>query len=217
MSITHAMVLAAGRGERLRPLTDELPKPLLTVRGKPLIVYHLERLARLGVREVVINVSWLAARIRERLGDGAEWNLQLRYSEEEQALETGGGIFRALPWLGTAPFLVVNADVYSDFDLASLSLPPAGLARLVLVPNPPHNVRGDFALAGERLRLEGEPRWTYAGIGLYRAQLFEGCEGGKFPLLPLFRRAIGMDRLYGQLHLGQWSDVGTAERLLALQ
>jgi N-acetyl-alpha-D-muramate 1-phosphate uridylyltransferase len=214
----RAIVLAAGRGERLRPLTDSCPKPLLPVRGKPLIVYHLEKLARLGVPEVVINLSWQGAAIRAALGEGARWNLRLRYSEEgEMALETGGGIFRALPWLGPEPFLVINADVYTDFDFGALALQGDALAQLVLVPNPAHVPNGDFALQDGRVVEQGMPRWTYAGIGLYRPELFERCTPGRFPLLPLLRGAIAHGRLHGQLYLGAWSDVGTAERLAALQ
>jgi MurNAc alpha-1-phosphate uridylyltransferase len=215
----RAIVLAAGRGERLRPLTDSCPKPLLTVRGQPLIVYHLEKLARLGIPEVVINLSWHGAAIRAALGDGARWNLRLRYSDEgDTALETGGGIFRALPWLGPDPFLVINADVHTDFDFGALSVPADALAQLVLVPNPAHVPDGDFALRDDgRVLEQGAPRWTYAGIGLYRPELFAHCTPGRFPLLPLLRRAIADGRLCGQVYLGAWSDVGTAERLAALQ
>jgi MurNAc alpha-1-phosphate uridylyltransferase len=212
------MVLAAGRGERLRPLTDQTPKPLLTVRGKPLIVYHLERLARSGVREVVINLAWLGDRIRAALGDGSRFGLAIRYSEEgAQALETGGGIFQALPWLGQDPFLVVNADVFTDVDFAALRIAPEAWAHLLLVPNPPQHPLGDFALEQGRVLAAGSPRWTYAGIGLYRAELFSGCQPGRFPLLPLLQRAIVAGRLHGECYRGLWSDVGTAERLAALQ
>jgi len=214
----RAIVLAAGRGERLRPLTDACPKPLLPVRGKPLIVYHLEKLARLGVPEVVINLSWQGAAIRAALGNGARWNLRLRYSDEgDMALETGGGIFRALPWLSPDPFLVINADVHTDFDFAALGLGGDALAQLVLVPNPAHVPDGDFALQDGRVLEQGTPRWTYAGIGLYRPEMFERCTPGRFPLLPLLRRAIEAGRLHGQVYRGAWSDVGTPERLAALQ
>jgi N-acetyl-alpha-D-muramate 1-phosphate uridylyltransferase len=213
-----AMVLAAGRGERMRPLTDSTPKPLLTVRGKPLIVYHLERLAALGVRDVVINIAWLGEQIRAALGDGAAWNLRIRYSEEGTgALETGGGIFKALPWLGTNAFLVVNADVFTDLDFSMLQIHDQALAHLVLVPNPPQHPNGDFALSGGRVEAQGSPRFTYSGIGLYRATLFEGCAAGKFPLKPLLDRAIQAQRLHGECYRGLWSDVGTVERLQALQ
>jgi MurNAc alpha-1-phosphate uridylyltransferase len=212
------MLLAAGRGERMRPLTDQLPKPLLLVRGKPLIVHHLERLARCGVRDVVINVAWLGDRIRAVLGDGAAFGVSIHYSEEgAQALETGGGIFQALPWLGSEPFLVVNADVFTDFDFATLSIAPGAWAHLVLVPNPVQHPQGDFALEDGRVVETGSTRWTYSGIGLYRPRLFEGCEAGRFPLLPLLRRAIAAGSLSGEVFRGSWSDVGTVERLAALQ
>jgi MurNAc alpha-1-phosphate uridylyltransferase len=213
----HAMILAAGRGERMRPLTDRSPKPLLPVRGKPLIVHHLEALARSGVREVVINLAWLGEQIRTALGDGSAWGVSIRYSEETApALETGGGIFRALPWLGSEPFLVVNGDVYTDFEFTSLEIASDVWAQLLLVPNPSHHPEGDFALAHGRAQEHGSPRWTYAGIGLYRPELFQGCEPGRFPLLPLLRRAMAEGRLGGQLYAGAWSDVGTPERLAAL-
>ncbi len=218
MKIERAMVLAAGRGERLRPLTDRTPKPLLCVRGKPLIVHHLEKLSRLGVKQVVINLAWLGERIAAALGDGAQWSLRIRYSDEGgEALETGGGIFQALPWLGPAPFLVVNADVFTELDYSALQIAPEALAQLVLVSNPSHHPHGDFALDDGLVLEQGSPRWTYAGIGLYRPELFEGCSPGKFPLLPLLKRAIAARRLRGQLYGGLWSDVGTVERLAALQ
>lgn len=220
MSLTarRAMVLAAGRGERMRPLTDQVPKPLLPVRGKPLIVHHLERLASCGVRDVVINVAWLGDRIRAALGDGAAFGVSIHYSEEgARALETGGGILRALPWLGSEPFLVVNGDVFTDFDFAALSIAPEAWAHLLLVPNPVQHPRGDFALEDGQVVETGATRWTYSGIGLYRAQLFDGCQPGRFPLLPLFRRAMAAGRLSGQIYHGSWSDVGTVERLAALQ
>lgn len=218
MSIACAMVLAAGRGERMRPLTDTVPKPLLTVRGKPLIVYHLEKLSRLGVKRVVINLAWLGERIRAALGDGAQWQMQIHYSDEGgAALETGGGILQALPWLGPQPFLVVNADVFTDLDFGAIQIDPEALAQLVLVANPMHHPHGDFALINGRVQEQGGARWTYAGVGLYRPELFEGCSAGKFPLLPLLRRAIGARRLHGQVFEGAWSDVGSVERLAALQ
>ncbi|MFI4868416.1 MAG: N-acetylmuramate alpha-1-phosphate uridylyltransferase MurU [Steroidobacterales bacterium] len=212
------MVLAAGRGERMRPLTDQVPKPLLLVRGKPLIVYHLEKLARLGVKHVVINLAWRGEQIRAALGDGAEWKLRIHYSDEGgEALETGGGIFQALPWLGPEPFLVVNADVFTEFDFGAIQIAPEALAQLVLVANPIHHPQGDFALVDGRVQEHGGARWTYSGIGLYRPELFEGCRPGRFPLLPLLRRAISARRLHGQVFQGAWNDVGSIERLAALQ
>jgi N-acetyl-alpha-D-muramate 1-phosphate uridylyltransferase len=213
------MVLAAGRGERMRPLTDAAPKPLLRVGGKRLIEFHLEGLARAGFREVVINTAWLGDMIEAVLGDGARFGLAITYSHERpEALETGGGIFHALPLLGSAPFLLVNGDVWTDIDFAALRRePPAGsLAHLVLVDNPPHHSRGDFLLEQGHVT-EGEGRrFTYSGIGIYRPEFFEGCEPGKFPLLPLLRRAIAARRLTGELHAGRWYDIGTVERLKAL-
>jgi MurNAc alpha-1-phosphate uridylyltransferase len=218
MSVEHAMVLAAGRGERMRPLTDRVPKPLLTVQGKPLIVWHLEKLSRLGVKHVVINLAWLGEQIRAALGDGAQWKLQIHYSDEGgAALDTGGGIFQALPWLGSQPFLVVNADVFTDLDFGAVRIAPEALAQLVLVANPMHHPNGDFALINGRVQDQGGARWTYSGIGLYRPELFQGCSAGKFPLLPLLRRAIASRRLHGQVFEGAWSDVGSVERLAALQ
>jgi MurNAc alpha-1-phosphate uridylyltransferase len=212
------MLLAAGRGDRMRPLTDQTPKPLLAVRGKSLIVYHLEQLARSGVREVVINLAWLGARIRAALGDGSAFGLSIRYSDEgSRALETGGGIFKALPWLGSEPFLVVNADVHTDFDFGTLQIATDAWAQLLLVPNPAHHPNGDFVLEQGRVVAQGSPRWTYAGIGVYRPELFRGCQPGRFALLPLLQRAIAARRLQGELYTGQWSDVGTVERLAALQ
>jgi N-acetyl-alpha-D-muramate 1-phosphate uridylyltransferase len=214
----RAMLLAAGRGDRMRPLTDQTPKPLLTVRGKPLIVHHLERLARGGVREVVINLAWLGKNIRAALGDGSEFGVSIRYSDEgSRALETGGGIFKALPWLGSEPFLVVNADVFTQFDFSTLQIAADAWAQLLLVPNPAHHPNGDFALEQGRVLVQGSPRWTYAGIGVYRPEMFRGCQPGRFALLPLLQRAIAAKRVQGEFYDGQWSDVGTVERLAALQ
>ena len=211
------MVLAAGRGERLRPLTDDTPKPLLVVRGKPLIVWHLEALARAGVREAVINVSWRGAQLRSALGDGRQFGLRIQYSDESAlALEVGGGICNALPLLGPGPFLVVNGDTFTDIDFARLHIGPRALAHLVLVPNPGHHPQGDFALRAGAVELTGAPRLTYAGIGVYRPELFAGCSPGRFPLLPLLQAAIAQRRLSGERYDGAWTDVGTAARLAAL-
>jgi N-acetyl-alpha-D-muramate 1-phosphate uridylyltransferase len=214
-----AMVLAAGRGERMRPLTDAEPKPLLRVGGKRLIEYHLERLAAGGFREVVINTAWLGGMIEAALGNGARHGLAITYSHERpEALETGGGIFNALPLLGSAPFLLVNGDVWTDIDFGALRRdPPAtSLAHLVMVRNPPQHARGDFLLV-DGLLSEGEGlRQTYSGVGIYRPEFFAGCQPGKFPLLPLLRRAIAQRALSGELHEGRWYDIGTTERLAAL-
>ncbi len=213
-----AIVLAAGRGERMRPLTDTTPKPLLPVGGKPLIGYHLEALARAGVRDIVINLSWLGDRIREALGGGEHYGVRIVYSDEgPAALETAGGIFKALPLLGPEPFLVVNGDTWTDIDFSSLALQPDAHARLILVPNPAQHPRGDFGLEGDYVVERETDRFTYSGVGVYRPELFEGCTPGKFPLLPLLNRAIAARKLRGQLHRGEWSDVGTPERLAALE
>jgi MurNAc alpha-1-phosphate uridylyltransferase len=214
------MLLAAGRGERLRPLTDHTPKPLLEVRGKPLIGWHLEAIARAGIGEVVINLAWLGGQINAAVGDGSRYGLTVHYSyEPEGALETGGGLFRALPLLGPDPFLVVNGDTWTDIDFARLAaagLAAGSQARLVLVPNPDHHPQGDFALRAGEIRPDGEPRHTYSGIGLYSAALFHGCHDGRFPLLPLLRKAMQAHALHGELHTGAWTDVGTLSRLESL-
>jgi N-acetyl-alpha-D-muramate 1-phosphate uridylyltransferase len=213
-----AMVLAAGRGERMRPLTDHTPKPLLVAGGKPLIAWHLEALARAGIREVIVNLSWRGPQIRAALGDGRQFGVHLQYSEEgSPPLETGGGIFHALPLLGPAPFLVVNGDTFTDIDLSSLRLSAAADARLVMVTNPPQHPQGDFVLEGERLVAGAGPTLTYSGIGIFSPALFAGCTAGQFPLLPLLKRAMAAGRLQGQHHSGQWLDIGTPERLAALR
>jgi len=211
------MLLAAGRGERMRPLTDTMPKPLLEAGGRPLIVWHLGALARAGIREVVINLSWLGGQLRAALGDGRDLGVNISWSEEGAIpLETGGGIFHALPLLGGEPFLVVNADIWTDIDFGRLRLPQAALAHLVLVANPAHHPRGDFGLEGDRVVNRESERLTYSGVGVYSPEFFAGCSAGRFPLLPLLNRAIAASRVRGELHRGQWCDVGTAERLAAL-
>jgi len=212
-----AMLLAAGRGERMRPITDSLPKPLVPVAGKPLIAWHLAALARAGFREVVVNTSWLAEQLHAALGDGGAWGVSITWSDEGPVpLETGGGIFRAAPLLGPGPFLVVNADIWTDIDFAALSLEDGAHAHLVLVPNPPHNVRGDFGLDGDLVVSRDTGRLTYSGVGMFRREFFDGASGERFPLLPLLQRAIAARRVRGELHRGAWSDVGTPERLAAL-
>jgi MurNAc alpha-1-phosphate uridylyltransferase len=211
------MLLAAGRGERMRPLTDAVPKPLLEAGGRPLITWHLAALVRAGIREVVINLSWLGEQLRQALGDGHDFGVSISWSEEGAIpLETGGGIFRALPLLGPHPFLVVNADIWTDIDFGRLHLPPAAHAYLVLVANPLHHPRGDFGLEGDRVVNRDSERLTYTGVGVYSPEFFAGCTAGRFPLLPLLNRAIAASRVRGEVHRGQWCDVGTAERLAAL-
>lgn len=212
-----AMLLAAGRGQRMRPLSDAVPKPLLEAGGKPLIEYHLEHLAAAGIREVVVNHGRLGALIERRLGDGCRFGLRLRYSPEgDTPLETGGGVFHALPLLGPRPFLLVNADVWTDYPFAGLPAEPAGLAHLVLVPNPEHHRRGDFALDAGRVRLRGRARHTYSGVAVIRPELFGECAAGAFALAPLLRHAASRDLLAGELYCGQWIDVGTPQRLREL-
>jgi len=213
------MILAAGRGERMRPLTDHCPKPLLPAAGRPLIVRHIEALVADGFREIVINHAHLGEMIEAALGDGAGLGASLRYSPEKPALETGGGIFNALPLLGAEPFLVINGDVWTDLPLRTLRepLPTADLARLVLVDNPAHHPDGDFALAAERVRVEGGPKFTFSGIGVYRPELFAGCRPGAFPLAPLLRAAMGREQAGGVHYRGAWIDAGTPERLQELE
>jgi len=210
------MILAAGRGERMRPLTDQTPKPLLQAGGKPLIVHHIESLAAAGFRELVINHSHMGGQIEGALGDGSKWGLQISYSPEDQALETGGGIFNALPLLGTAPFLVVNGDVWTDYAFSLPALPDEILAHLVLVDNPQHHADGDFALQRGRVANSGGARLTFSGIGMYHPRLFIGCRPGAFKLAPLLRAACDQRRVSGEHYRGRWMDIGTPERLLEL-
>jgi MurNAc alpha-1-phosphate uridylyltransferase len=209
-----AMILAAGRGERMRPLTDTTPKPLLTVHGRPLIEHHVISLALAGFRSVVINTSWLGAQIQDHLGDGSRYGVAIRYSDEQpQALETAGGIFRALPWLAPGPFLVINGDLFTDYPLERLGVAPGSNAQLVLVANPEHHAAGDFGLDGDRVVAEAATQYTFAGIAAYRPIFFDGCSGGAFPLKPLLLRSIAAGRCGGELYDGLWEDVGTPERL----
>jgi N-acetyl-alpha-D-muramate 1-phosphate uridylyltransferase len=213
-----AMLLAAGRGERLRPITDSLPKPLVRVGGRPLIAWHLTALARAGVREVVINVSWLGEQLRAALGDGRELGVRIHWSEEGPVpLETGGGILKALPLLAPGPFLLVSSDIWTDIDFARIRITEDALAHLVLIPNPPHHPRGDFGLDGERVVNRETDRFTYANVGLYRPELFDGFEPGRFPLLAVLNRGIAARRVSGEIHRGEWCDVGTPERLAGLE
>jgi len=218
----QAMILAAGRGERMRPLTDRLPKPMLAVGGKPLIVWHLERLAAAGIRDIVINHAWLGHEIENALGNGSAYGVRIRYSPESTALETAGGIAQALPLLGDAPFLVMNGDVWCDWnpDSASAlaaSLPNGG-AWMLMVDNPVQHPNGDFHLASDgRLHAQGEPRLTYAGIAVYHPSLFKTVpRGTAMPMLPLFRQAMADGLAQGAHHTGRWTDVGTPQRLADL-
>ena len=205
------MLLAAGRGMRMRPLTDTTPKALIEVHGRPLLGRHLERLAAAGINEVVINLGWLGHRIRSFVGDGRAWDLRVRYSDEgDKILETGGGIHKALHLLGDEPFVVVNADILSDMPFPA-ELDDDSDAHLMLVPTPTYRPAGDFGLDGGRLT--NAPDYTYAGVTLYRPSFFAGCEAGRFSVVPLWREAARDGRLSGSLYTGPWADVGTPERL----
>jgi MurNAc alpha-1-phosphate uridylyltransferase len=209
-----AMILAAGRGERLRPITDRIPKPLIEVDGKPLIEWHIERLRARGVTELVVNVAWLGEQIVDFLGDGSRWGVSITISPEPPgALDTGGGILNALPLLGEAPFWVVNGDVYSDFDFAPRHLAEADLAHLIMIDGPSR----DFGLADGRIRNRAKPAYTFAGIGLYRPELFNACRPGVFSSVSLLRAAADRDRLSGEVHTGVWHDAGTPQRLARLR
>ncbi|MBA1201714.1 nucleotidyltransferase family protein [Pseudomonas capeferrum] len=214
-----AMILAAGKGERMRPLTLHTPKPLVPVAGVPLIEYHLRALARAGVTEVVINHAWLGQQIEDHLSDGSRWGLKISYSREGEPLETGGGIFKALPLLGESPFLLVNGDIWTDYDLARLIAPLDGLAHLVLVDNPGHHGRGDFCLSDGRVADAGEQgdTLTFSGISVLHPDLFKGCQAGSFKLAPLLRQAMARGQVSGEHHRGHWVDVGTLERLAEVE
>ena len=202
----------------MRPLTDLVPKPLLPVAGQPLVGHQLRALAEAGVRDVVMNCAWLADVLRAGLGDGDAFGVSIEYSPEPwPALDTGGGIFQALPLLGPAPFLLVNGDVWSDLSPAVLALPEGMLGHLVLVPNPEHNPAGDFGFANGRVEPDAESRYTYGGMGILAPELFAGCTPGRFPLAPILRAAARQGRISGVLHGGGWVDVGTPERLYALR
>lgn len=211
-----AMILAAGRGERMRPLTDHTPKPLLEAGGKALIEHQIERLVAAGFDDLVINHAHLGEQIEALVGDGARWGIRVRYSREERALETGGGIFRALHLVGPGPFLVVNGDIWTDLDFARLRTLAPPLAHLVLVANPPHHPRGDFVLRDGQVVDEDGPRLTFSGIGLYRPELFADCQPGAFQLAPLLRQAMASGQVSGERLPGRWFDIGTPERLQAL-
>ena len=210
----RAMLLAAGRGERMRPLTDDVPKPLLTVGGKSIIEHLVEGLVAEGIRELVINHAWHGAMIEERLGDGRAFGANIAYSAEgERALETGGGIRHALPLLGNDPFIAVNADIWTDYPFSNLPDALETLGHLVLVDNPAHHPNGDFTLAGTRVGEGADHRLTFSGIGVYHPELFAGLSEGGFPLAPLLFESCREGRLSGMHYTGEWWDVGTPERL----
>ncbi len=212
------IILAAGRGERLRPLTDKTPKPLLKVAGKSLIEYHLENLALAGFKEIIINTAWLAEKIHQQLGDGTNYGVNIQYSDEGKALETAGGIINALPLLGDEPFLVVNGDIWCDFDFSIFTnFKLSSQAHLVLVNNPEHNPSGDFALQEGLIKNTGEDMHTYSGIGIYSPAFFKEQKSGALPLAPIIRKKCEDALVSGQFHNGLWTDVGTIERLKELE
>lgn len=209
-----AMILAAGRGERMRPLTDHTPKPLLEAGGKALIEYHIEALSHAGVAGLVINYAHLGEQLVERLGDGREYGVRIQYSPEPPgALETGGGIKNALPLLGGEAFWVVNGDIWTDYTYVASVLPNGSLAHLVLVDNPEHHPRGDFCLSDGRVTEQDGQRLTYSGIGIYHPDFFANTPDGAFPLAPLLRTAMARGQVSGEYHAGRWMDIGTPERL----
>lgn len=214
-----AMILAAGKGERLRPLTLHTPKPLVRAAGVPLIEYHLRALTRAGFTDVVINHAWLGQQIEDYLGDGERFGLRIQYSPEGEPLETGGGIFKALPLLGAEPFVVVNGDIFTDYDFANLRRPLQGCAHLVLVDNPPHHPSGDFLLQDGQVAdaVAGHAILTYSGIAVLNPALFAGCQAGAFKLAPLLRSAMAAGAVSGERFAGRWVDVGTHERLAEVE
>ena len=211
------MILAAGRGERMRPLTDTVPKPLLRIGGQTLIERHVHALAKSGITELVINHAWLGEQIEKALGDGHAYGVSIRYSPETGgSLETGGGIMNALPLLGAEPFIVVNADIWTDFPFDSLPRDPDGLAHLVMVDNPEQHPAGDFSLSEGLLSQTGPAMLTFSGIGVYRPEMFDGCSPGAFPLGPLLRDGMDAGQVSGEHYTGSWYDIGTPERLDAV-
>ena len=213
-----AMILAAGRGERMRPLTDTVPKPLIQAGKHRLIEYHLTNLKNAGFRDIVINVAWLGKQVMDTLGDGSNYGVSIQYSNEgKQALETGGGIFNALPLLGDDPFTVINGDIWTDYPLEDLiNLQPEGTAHLVLVNNPPHHPEGDFFLNDHTLTDTGNQAYTYSGIGVYTQAFFKNQTGNAFPLAPIIRNDIKQSLISAELYQGIWYDIGTSDRLQQL-
>lgn len=209
------MILAAGRGERMRPLTDTLPKPLLKVHDKPLIIWHIEKLAEAGFKEIIINIAHLGYKILETLGDGSAWNVKIIYSDEQEsgALESAGGIIKALPLLGDTPFLVVNGDIFCDYAFDINFKLRDNLAHLILIPNPPHNPNGDFGLKDSCVLNENEIQYTFSGIGYYNSALFKNLDVKKSALAPLLRAEIQKKNISGELFSGIWHDIGTPQRL----
>ncbi|MEM1411233.1 MAG: N-acetylmuramate alpha-1-phosphate uridylyltransferase MurU [Pseudomonadota bacterium] len=214
----RAMILAAGRGARLKPLTDTTPKPLIEAGGKPLIEYAIERLARAGFRDIVINTGHLGEQLPAALGNGDRWGIAIHYSEEPSAaLETGGGIFQALPLLGSSPFAVISGDTWTDYPLERLRNVKCDYAHLVMVPNPDHHPEGDLALAGGRLRSDGPSRYTFSGTAVYHPRLFSACTAGRWRITQLLLDTADQHLVTGEVHGGAWFDAGTPQRLQALR
>lgn len=214
----RAMILAAGRGERLRPLTDTTPKALVEVRGESLLERHLDHLRSTGIRTVVINLGWLGDQVVERVGSGKRFGLEVIYSQEgDDILETGGGIHKALPSLGSDPFLVINADIFTDMPVPEVLLGSRQLGHLIMVPTPQYRDYGDFNIEDGLIRNGEQAALTFSGVAIYRPEFFGGCEAGRFPLAPMLREAADRGQLSGSLYKGLWADVGTPERLAALQ
>lgn len=212
-----AMILAAGRGERLRPLTDSLPKSLVEVRGQSLLERHLRALSAAGFETVVINLGWLGEQIAARIGSGSAYGLNVVYSPEgDHILETGGGIHRALPLLGKEPFLVVNADILTDMPMPAADLHADSMGKLLLVATPAYKKQGDFDLVDSRVRNAQDPKLTFSGVAVYRPELFAECSAGRFSIVPLLRQAVDADQIAGELYHGKWADVGTPDRLADL-
>ena len=207
------MILAAGRGERMRPLTDHTPKPLLKVKGQPLIVYHIKTLAKIGIKDIVINLGHLGHKIETALGNGDTWGVRIQYSYEDPILETGGGVVKALPLLGSDPFIVVSGDIYTDYPFERLPKNPTHLLHIVLVDNPPHQPRGDFALVDGFVLESGGPLLNFAGIYVYRPEFFEGCTVGVYSIGPLMRKMIRNRQVTGEYYQGMWHNVGTPQQL----
>jgi MurNAc alpha-1-phosphate uridylyltransferase len=212
-----AMILAAGRGERLRPVTDSVPKGLVEVQGETLLERHLRAIKATGVETVVINLGWLGEQIVERIGSGAKFGLNVVYSQEgDNILETGGGIHRALPMLGRDPFLVVNADIYTDMPMPAADLSEGDVATLMLVPTPGDKSHGDFDLSGDRVRNGDDAKFTFSGVAVYRPEFFADCTAGRFSVVPMLREAADAGQLRGVVYSGLWRDVGTPDRLAEL-
>lgn len=212
-----AMILAAGRGERMRPLTDTVPKPLLEVGGKPLIVHHIERLAESGIRQIIINLAYKGQQIEAQLGGGAQFGVEIKYSHEDDlGLETAGGVINALPLLGSEPFILLSADLSTDYPFEALSHKIANPAHLVMVPNPDFNLHGDFYLSGKTLCHQGEQSLTYANIGLFQPSYFSGYDVQRLALGSLLHQSVKQGLLTGELYLGRWENVGTAQQLAKL-